>query len=402
MRENVSLYLHIPFCQHRCSYCDFNTYAGMDHLRGAYVDALCWEMNLVAEGAGLRLPIRTIFFGGGTPSLLSSEELRRILDQAREVFVVKTDAEISLEANPGTLTPDSLKAMHDLGINRISMGMQSAHPDDLRLLERQHDFLDVVESVKWARQAGFTNLSVDLIFGLPEQPLARWQDTLERALDLGTEHLSLYALTLEHRTPFQHWTEKGLVPEADNDLAADMYEYASERLARAGLRQYEISNWARIDAARGLMACQHNLQYWRNLPYIGIGAGAHGYIRGSRTANVLGISAYIQRVESGRRFQFPQTPATVNLTPIDRWTEMEETMMVGLRLTQEGVDRDVFERRFGRSMEAVFAEEISDCLGSGLVEWAGERSHRLRLTERGHLLGNQVFMRFVGKETPGA
>ena len=292
--------------------------------------------------------------------------------------------------------------MFDLGFNRISMGMQSAHPDDLRLLERQHDFLDVVQAVKWARQAGFSNLSVDLIFGLPEQPLVRWQDTLERALELGTEHLSLYALTLEHGTPFQHWTEKGLVPEADDDLAADMYDYASERLARAGLLKYEISNWARTDPARGWMTCRHNLQYWRNLPYIGVGAGAHGSIGGSRTANVLGINAYIQRIESGEPALFPQTPATVNLTPIDPWTEMQETMMVGLRLTQEGVDRESFERRFGRSMETVFAVEIKECLRLGLLEWAGERNHRLRLTERGHLLGNQVFMRFVGKEEPAA
>jgi oxygen-independent coproporphyrinogen III oxidase len=400
MQPETSLYFHIPFCRHRCSYCDFNTYAGQDALRGAYVDAVCRELELVAQAAGERLPVHTIFFGGGTPSLLSTHELGKILERTAVGFALTSSVEISLEANPGTLSPDSLKSMHDLGVNRISMGMQSSHPDDLRILERQHDFADVLNSIKWARQAGFENLSVDLMFGLPEQPLDRWQETLERAIDLGTEHLSLYALTLEHGTPFQHWMERGLIPETDDDLAADMYDEAAERLGRAGFVQYEISNWAKDDAHRGVMACRHNLQYWHNLPYLGIGAGAHGYAQRTRTANVLGINAYIQKINRGQSGDFPSTPATANQTPIDTWTEMQETMMVGLRLTQEGVARETFSQRFGTELEKVFGAEINECIQLGLLEWAGQKQQRLRLTNRGHLLGNQVFRRFVGKEAP--
>jgi oxygen-independent coproporphyrinogen III oxidase len=400
MQPETSLYFHIPFCRHRCSYCDFNTYAGQDALRGAYVDAVCRELGLAAQSAGERIPVHTIFFGGGTPSLLSTQEIGKILERTAQDFALNSTPEISLEANPGTLSPDSLKSMYDLGVNRISMGMQSSHPDDLRILERQHDFADVLNSVKWARQAGFENLSVDLMFGLPEQPLSRWQETLERAIDLGTEHLSLYALTLEHGTPFQHWMERGLIPEADDDLAADMYDEAAERLGRAGFVQYEISNWAKDDAQRGVMACQHNMQYWHNLPYLGIGAGAHGYAQHTRTANVLGINAYIQKINMGQPGEFPSTPATANQTPIDTWTEMQETMMVGLRLTQEGVARETFSQRFGTELDNVFGVEINECRQLGLLEWAGEQQQRLRLTNRGHLLGNQVFRRFVGKEAP--
>jgi oxygen-independent coproporphyrinogen-3 oxidase len=400
MQPETSLYFHIPFCRHRCSYCDFNTYAGQDALRGAYVDAVCRELGLAAQSAGERIPVHTIFFGGGTPSLLSTQEIGKILKRTAQDFALNSIVEISLEANPGTLSPDSLKSMYDLGVNRISMGMQSSHPDDLRILERQHDFTDVLNSVKWARQAGFKNLSVDLMFGLPEQPLSRWQETLERAIDLGTEHLSLYALTLEHGTPFQHWMERGLIPEADDDLAADMYDEAAERLGQAGFVQYEISNWAKDDAHRGVMACRHNLQYWHNLPYLGIGAGAHGYAQHTRTANVLGINAYIQKINMGQPGEFPSTPATANQTLIDTWTEMQETMMVGLRLTQEGVARETFSQRFGTELENVFGVEINECTQLGLLEWAGEQQQRLRLTNRGHLLGNQVFRRFVGKEAP--
>jgi len=397
MFGSTSVYLHIPFCTHRCSYCDFNTYAGMEAHRPVYVQALCREIELVSEASPVKLPVHTVFFGGGTPSLLLAEELDRILATLHSAFDVHPQAEISLEANPGTLDPEKLRSMRILGVNRLSMGMQSAHPDDLRLLEREHDTSDVVQSVKWARQAGFDNLSLDLMFGLPSQNMDRWKSTLDFAVDLGVEHLSLYALTLEHGTPFQHWTDRGLIPAADPDLAADMYEWASDRLETAGFDQYEISNWAKMDGDG--KACIHNLQYWRNLPYLGFGAGAHGYAGGMRTANVLGIWPYIQRCLDGQRRDFPLSPATANAVIVDRDSELEETMMTGLRLTGEGVSQVIFMDRFGETLTEVFGKEIRILTDLQLLEWAGEDGDRLRLTRRGRLLGNQVFVRFIGKRS---
>ncbi len=402
--QPTSLYLHIPFCRHRCAYCDFNTYAGQESRIPAYVDALCREIRWMGasgvESLHLSAPIRvhTLFFGGGTPSLLTPQHMEAILSACRESFAVDPEAEISMEANPGTVTLEGLRALRSLGVNRLSYGMQSAHPDDLRLLQRQHDTYDVIEAVNWARQAGFDSLSLDLIFGLPFQSLERWQSTLETAIDLQTDHLSLYSLTIEHGTPFQSWLRRGLVPQPDDDLAADMYDYAGERLDRAGFQQYEISNWAKVRHGE-LAACVHNLQYWRNLPYLGLGAGAHGYHSGYRMVNVAAIPAFIERCQTMPTQAFPIGPATIQATPIDRWTEVQETMMVGLRLTGEGVSAVEFQRRFGVSLEALFGADIDDLIGKGLLEWGGDKE-RLRLSKRGRLLGNGVFRQFVGREKP--
>lgn len=389
-----SLYLHIPFCQHRCCYCDFNTYAGLDELIPAYVGGLCGEIELLGVAAGERLPVKTVFLGGGTPSLLPPREVARIMGALMERFDLHGDAEVTLEANPGTLSRDYLRALHSAGVNRLSLGMQSAHPGELELLERGHDYGDVIQAVKWARQAGFDNLSLDLIFGLPYQVMETWQRSLQLAIDLHPEHLSLYALTLEHGTPMQRWTSRGLLTEPDADLAAEMYEWSSNHLAASGYEQYEISNWTRGDASRD-WRCRHNLQYWRNLPYLGLGAGAHGYAGGVRTANVLAPAAYIRRCKDGRAGDFPRTPATASVQKVDRETEMGETMMMGLRLTQEGISQEAFKQRFGRPVDEVYGSEIEELVSGRLLEWHGEGRERLRLTPGGRLLGNQVFMRFV-------
>lgn len=396
--QPTSLYLHIPFCRHRCAYCDFNTYAGLEGRIPAYVDALCREIRWMGSHHAEPLPVHTIFFGGGTPTLLVPEQVETVLSTIRGCFALDADAEITMEANPGTVDLDSLRALQRAGVNRLSYGMQSAHPDDLRLLERQHDTFDVIQAVHWARQAGFDSLSLDLIFGLPFQSLERWQGTLETALDLNTDHLSLYSLTVEHGTPFQSWVKHGLVPMPDDDLAADMYDYASERLAQAGFQQYEISNWARVKNGH-LAASRHNLQYWRNLSYLGLGAGAHGYHSGYRLVNVAAIPAFIERCQTMPVEPFPIGPATIQAQPIDRWTEIQETMMTGLRLTDEGVAADVFQERFGLSLESLFAAEIGRLMQQGLLEWR-EHPRALRLTNRGHLLGNAVFRQFVGREKP--
>ena len=394
MQEH-SLYLHIPFCRHRCSYCDFNTYAGLENLIPDYVSALCLEIELLAASAGEKLPVHTVFFGGGTPSLLPASELERILRALESSFHLQPGLELTLEANPGTLNLSYLKTLHGWGFNRLSLGMQSAQPGELHLLERQHSFNDVHKSVHWARAAGFHNISLDLIFGLPFQTLDDWKNTLERALRLRPDHFSLYALTIEHGTPMQSWVAKGMLPEPNPDVAADMYEHSSERLEDAGYYQYEISNWARKNTNGDLLACRHNLQYWRNLPYLGFGAGAHGYARSVRTANVLAPAAYIRRCAHGKLQVFPRTPATAEARQVDRETEIGETMMMGLRLTEEGISNSIFSQRFHATLTDIFAEQIDRLLALELLEWTGEQDEILRLTPRGRLLGNQVFMEFI-------
>jgi oxygen-independent coproporphyrinogen-3 oxidase len=402
-----SLYFHIPFCVRRCAYCDFNTYAGQESLIPAYVQALCREIEFVAHEAPRRLTAHTIFFGGGTPSLLSPSQFETILDVVRESFDLAPRSEISFEANPGTVTLGSLQDLRQLGFNRLSLGVQSMHPQELHQLERIHDPFNVIEAVSWARRAGFDNLNLDLIFGLPGQTLARWQESLKFTLQFHPEHLSLYALTVEQGTPFGRWAQRGLIPMPDPDAAADMFEWAGEMLEAAGFEQYEISNWARPGRQ-----CQHNLQYWRGQPYLGFGAGAHGCAGGMRVSNVLRIRTYLQRFQLSLPVPgflipdrgFPISPATVDRTRISRFVEMQETMLTGLRLTREGVSAEGFRQRFGVELTAVFKKEIDELIGLGLLEWAknepceGSKPSQglLRLTRHGQLLGNQVFMRFVG------
>ena len=366
MTPDTSIYLHIPFCVHRCAYCDFNTYAGQESLIPAYVNALLREIDYLATTRPSdHQTIQTIFFGGGTPSLLSGPQLASVMDALRAAFAFSPALEASLEANPGTASLEFLHQIRAAGLNRLSFGVQSANPDELHMLERAHDFFDVIQSVKWARQAGFDNLNLDLIYGLPEQTLVRWQNTVKRILDLHPEHISAYALTLEHGTPFGHWSAKGLLPIPNPDLAADMYEWASDFFEANGYTQYEISNWARdlqpstpaLSVVEGFnlqpaFACRHNLQYWRSLPYLGLGAGAHGYADGYRYSNVLRIKTYIERLTNSQfaDLPFPLTPATVNHHRQTRRDDMGEFMMTGLRLTREGVSSAEFESPFWRAV----------------------------------------------------
>src|SRR5512143_978669 len=333
---NYSIYVHIPFCAHRCAYCDFNTYAGQEAAIPAYVDALCRELEDVAARAAVRVPVHTVFFGGGTPSLLSGAQYRAILEAIRCNYALAADAEVTTEANPGTVTRASLAEIRAAGVNRISFGAQSANGEELHMLERTHTFLDVIEAVTAARSAGFDNLNLDLIYGLPEQSLDTWQTTVRRVLDLQPDHISAYALTLEHGTPFGRWSARGLLPAPDPDAAAEMYEWAGEALEAAGYQQYEISNWAKNDGdapdAVPSYSCRHNLQYWRGLPYLGLGAGAHGYAGGTRYSNVLRIKTYIERLMPPlSSFSFPLSPAIVNQHKNTLRDDMQETMMTGLR-----------------------------------------------------------------------
>jgi len=417
-----SLYFHIPFCTHRCAYCDFNTYAGQEEMIPAYVDALCREIEFVGTefpsptGRGGRGEgkVHTIFFGGGTPSLLSPQQFDLIFTSIRNNFILTDDAEITIEANPGTVSYSNLLELRKIGINRISYGVQSANTQELRMLERVHSFFDVIEAVSNSRKAGFENLNLDLIYGLPEQTLPTWQTTVQRILNLHPEHISAYALTLEHGTPFGRWASKGLLPLPDPDLAAEMYEWLSGTLEAHDYVQYEISNWAKnsqrskvdsqpltfdLPPSTPTLACRHNLQYWRGLPYLAFGAGAHGYANGHRYSNVLRIKTYIERLANpSSLIPFPLSPATVNHHKQSRQDDMSEFMMTGLRLTQEGVSEEEFQARYSQSMRDVYGKEIDELLKLELIEhFVGADGHPpvLRITKRGRLLGNQVFLRFV-------
>jgi oxygen-independent coproporphyrinogen-3 oxidase len=391
MIQPLSLYLHIPFCSHRCAYCDFNTYAGQEGSIPAYVDALCREIEFTGRNAPEKLTLHTVFFGGGTPSLLTPIQFAVVLRSISDAFIL-SEPEITIEANPGTVSLADLRDLHSLGINRISYGVQSANPSELRMLERTHSYFDVIKAVTWARRAGFDNLNLDLIYGLPLQTLDDWSATVKLILGIAPEHLSLYALTLEHGTPFGRWSARGLIPTPDPDLAAEMYEWAGETLEFAGYQHYEISNWSKLG-----LECRHNLQYWRGLPYLSAGAGAHGYANGYRYSNVLRIKTYIERLNRQPceclDSPFPLTPATVKHHRQTLQDDMSEFMMTALRLTREGVSTQTFRERFGREMKAVFGEEVEDLIRLGLLEW---QANRLCLTRRGRLLGNQVFLRFVG------
>lgn len=393
------MYIHIPFCTHRCCYCDFNTYAGLQGLIPAYVDAVHKELGFISSSMSERLPIHTVYFGGGTPSLLSDNEFDFILNAVRNSFDLSMSAEITIEANPGTVSLSQFRYLRNLGVNRISLGMQSENAEELAMLERQHSHEDVIQAVEWARTAGFHNINLDLIYGLPRQTVEVWENSIRAAFSLHPMHLSLYALTIEQGTPMQRMVDQGKLPRPDDDLAADMYDVARELLADAGYVQYEISNWAMKDQAGEFFSCKHNLQYWRNLPYIGVGAGAHGFINHHRTVDVLSPAKYITKMKNGdtprEKLSFPNTPATIQTTFIDQNTEIGETMMMGLRLVDEGISRQVFQQRFGIELQDRFGSQINHLISVGLLEWVGEQKERLRLTPRGYILGNQVFVEFI-------
>lgn len=402
MTPDTSIYLHIPFCTHRCAYCDFNTYAGQEAVIPAYVEALIKEIDYVGRvAAEPRIETNTIFFGGGTPSLLSGPHFDSIMSALSSAFGLSPNAEVTIEANPGTISPDKLEAIRNAGINRISFGVQSSISEELRMLERSHDFFTVIDAVSSARKAGFNNLNLDLIYALPGQTLQSWQTTVKRVLDLQPEHISAYALTFEHGTPFGKWADRGLLQLPDPDLAADMYEWTMDYLEENGYEQYEISNWARSDS--GLM-CKHNLQYWRSLPYLGLGAGAHGYAGGYRYSNVLRIKTYIDRLAKydsrPTDYEFPLSPATVNHHKQTREDDISEYMINNLRLVKAGVADSDFRSRFGAQLLDVYPREIEELTSAGLLEGVKtsevfETSEVYRLTRRGRLLGNQVFLRFV-------
>ena len=422
---SLSLYLHIPFCQRKCPYCDFNTYAGLNRLFEPFTAALVQEIAEAGAARG-RPPVRTLFLGGGTPTVLPAELLTQIVDACRAAFDLLPDAEITSEANPGTVDVSRFAALRALGINRLSMGVQSFDPAELAFLGRIHSAGEAVTAFEAARAAGFTNINLDFIYGLPEQSPATWQRTLERAIALAPEHLSLYSLTIEEGTPFGEWAAAGRLAQPSPDLAADLYEIADELLSDAGFVQYEISNWAKpgqmadLPTANPQFACRHNLTYWRNQTYLGFGPGAHSSEASRRWATIRPVPEYIAQINPPAAVASPQpglsgavaglrpspSDAVAGLRPSHAapppWTDfveeidsplaMGETMMLGLRLVREGVTFERFQQRHGRPMQEIFGAEIERLARRGLLE---QLPDRVRLTRQARLVGNQVFAAFL-------
>lgn len=392
MNDAHSLYIHIPFCQKRCSYCDFNTYSGVNHLIPAYIKQLRKEISFYGNKFSKVLPVKTIFFGGGTPSLVDPELFRVVMDELNANYSILPDAEISLEANPGTVNLEYLKNLLGMGFNRISFGLQTSNPKYLRLLGRIHDHYQSIQAIHWAKQAGFKNINLDLIYGLPGQTLEEWEKTLLDALSLSTQHFSLYALGIEEGTLLYDWVEKGMVENPDPDLAAEMYELADRLLLENNYECYEISNYFKVDKVTNFR-CQHNLQYWHDQPYIGLGAGAHGYLGDIRYENVSGISEYMNLIKNADINELEKSPVVKMEIETDKFTAMQETMMLGLRLISEGISISEFTNRFQVSPLEIFSKEIKYLENNRLIEIYEQDI--IRLTKNGRLLGNQAFLQFV-------
>jgi oxygen-independent coproporphyrinogen-3 oxidase len=365
--EAGGLYVHIPFCLTRCGYCDFNTYAGLDHLKDGYVAALMTEAAMHAdEWSGT--PFVSVFLGGGTPTTLPVGRLRELLDRVRELYEVASGAEVTSEANPDTVDEAYLTALLDAGVTRLSLGVQSFDPLVLTSLERVHAPASARTALVAARSAGFTDVNLDLIYGAQGEYLSSWRRTLEEAVSLCPEHLSCYALTVEPATRLGRRVASGQVPPPDPDVQADLYALACEVLGQAGYRHYEVSNWARPGHK-----CVHNVGYWDGRPYLGLGAGAHSFRDGRRWWNVRPPTQYVAMAGRGD----PPVGGEERLTDHDRRLER---LLLGLRTTE------------GVSTEAIALDRALEFVEAGLVE---QRGDRLSPTDRGMFLANDLVIDLV-------
>jgi oxygen-independent coproporphyrinogen-3 oxidase len=372
---DFGVYIHVPFCRVRCGYCDFNTYTA-EELRGTrrddYPGSVREEIALargVLNGLGPLRPAQTVFFGGGTPTLLPGDALATMLDGVRDTFGIAPDAEVTVEANPDTVTDALAVRLAAAGVTRLSIGMQSAVPEVLATLDRTHQLANVATAVRAARAAGL-DVSVDLIYGAPGETLDQWRESVETALALGTDHLSAYALIVEEGTPLARRIRRGELHAPSDDLQADMYELVDELAAQAGLEWYEVSNWARGDAHRS----RHNLAYWRGTDWWGFGPGAHSHVGGVRWWNVKHPAAYAQRLAAGH------SPAAAREVPDAEATHLERVLLRSR--IREGLDLDEL------SMDG--RESVAQLIADGLVDPAAAIHGRIVLSRTGRLLADAV------------
>ena len=394
--EGISLYVHVPFCLSKCPYCDFNTYQGIESQFDDFLTAVIQEITAWSV-ALCRPTVNTIFMGGGTPSYLPDGDMARILDAIAGNYRVRANAEITAECNPNDLSPGKCAELRSAGINRVSIGVQSMDNGLLSMLGRRHDADEAAQALERCRRAGFDNVNLDLMYGLPHQSLDQWRDTVAQVVALSPEHLSLYSLTLEEGTPLRRWVQQGRLPEPDPDLAADMYDHARAALAAAGYHHYEISNWTRPGRES-----EHNLAYWRNLQWVGVGPGAHSSLGNTRFWTVRSPREYARRAQqwveqAGRWAAVPAeniraVPTVDYLEVIDEATAAAETMFLGLRLL-DGMDAAAASARAGSDLLVRYESELAELTADGLLVW--ERDGRLRLAEEAYLVANQVFTRFL-------
>jgi oxygen-independent coproporphyrinogen-3 oxidase len=380
------VYVHVPFCATRCGYCDFNTYTA-DELgttpgasRAGWADAVVAEVRLARQVLGPRRPpVETVFFGGGTPTLLPPEDLLRVLAALRDDPGLVTGAEVTVEANPETLTRDVLAALRAGGVTRLSMGMQSATPHVLAVLDRVHTPGRVAAAVADARAVGFDSLSLDLIYGAPGESLPDWRHTLDVALALEPEHVSAYALIVETGTRLASRVARGEIAAPDDEAMASMYEVADDVLGTAGFDWYEISNWARGQQHRS----RHNLHYWRDTDWWGLGPGAHSHVGGVRWWNVKHPAAWAQRLDAGL------SPAAARET-LDAATRRLERIMLGLRTTDGAAVDDV-----AASVGPAARVRLDEAVADGLVQPEALEAGRVVLTRRGRLLADALTVRLT-------
>lgn len=376
--QPASVYVHIPFCISKCRYCDFNSIALKEPVEHRYIEALLREISKASANAPA---IQTVYLGGGTPTILHEELIKRIMDHLFQSFKIHPDAEITIEANPGTLNHKKLAAIRSTGINRISIGAQSFDEKELLFMGRLHKTADIEASVSSARQAGFRNLSLDLIYGLPGQSLDQWQNSLAKAASLGPEHISTYELTIENGTPLSDDIIMGRFRVPDEDLVSDMYYLAIEKLTDAGYHQYEISNFAK----KGF-ECKHNINYWNRGWYLGFGAGAHSFWNCLRRSNIRDISDYCDCIETS-------SDTTDEHTVIDNDEAVRETIFLGLRKL-DGIDLSELPADVRLKIEKAASELVRSSLVS--IE-----NNRLKLTRKGLILSSEVIVRVLsGIESP--
>lgn len=381
MKKELELYIHIPFCVQKCKYCDFLSAPQDEETIEKYVQALVKEICAHAENVKGRR-VTSVFLGGGTPSILTSEQIQCIFKALKSVFEMSSDAEITIEANPGTVTTEKLETYRRCGINRISFGLQSTDNVELKLLGRIHTYEEFLESFELARTCGFDNINVDLISAIPRQTLKSWEASLAKVIALNPEHISAYSLIVEERTPFASIYGEGCPGEKNlpsEDEEREMYHRTKVLLQEAGYKRYEISNYAKPG-----MECKHNLGYWERKDYLGIGIGAASLTDNVRYKNTDILADYLLYSDKHNKIQEEKQVLTVK-------EQMEEFIFLGLR-KMEGISEVDFEKQFGKAIEQYYGEQVARFLEEGLIE----RTHgNLQLTERGVDVSNYVFAEFL-------
>ena len=378
MKKDLGLYIHIPFCIKKCAYCDFLSWSGDKDQKEEYVRDLEQEIRSYKIFAA-DYQVSTVYFGGGTPSILETGQIERIMGALRQTFRIEKKAEITLEMNPGTARKEKLKAYRQLGINRLSIGIQSVKNENLKLLGRIHTYEDFLESYHMAREAGFDNISGDLISSLPGQTLEEWKEELEILIRTPLEHLSVYQLIIEEGTEFyeRYGEHEELLP--DEETSREIYLWTGEYLENQGFRQYEISNYARAGKES-----RHNLRYWERKDYLGLGLGAASMIRNMRMSNTRDWEKYRTGCRDPRKIR-------EEVEFLEEPRQIEEFMFLGLRKTR-GVSRKEFRRTFGKDLDLIYEKTLKKYLENGMLQESGDR---IFLSEEGILLSNQIFADFL-------